>query len=77
MRRLCDNGDGKVAHARGLCNRCYQRAMYQPKPPRLRGQLAWPGYAVSRYIWRGVSCNDLPAVWAEEDRRRARERQPA
>lgn len=68
MRRLCSNGDGKVVRARGLCDACYHRDLYHHRLPTLpRGDV---GMAVSRYTWRGVSCNDLPAVWAAEDRER-------
>ena len=63
MRRLCDNGDGKMVHARGLCDNCYQRARYSRRLDRLPPdytEWSWPGLAVSRYTWNGVPANELP-----------------
>lgn len=77
----CTNGDGRRVHARGLCAPCYQRATYRGQlPPRANSPTdrSWPGIAVSRYTYKGIPANDLPAVWAAEDRKRAaKKRQPA
>ena len=76
MRRLCDNGDGRKVHARGLCNPCYHRAMYRPSehlPPTHAGSgmFSYPGIAMNRNSYKGVLCCNLPAVWAAEDAQRA------
>lgn len=69
---FCSLGDGRPVHDRGLCAPCYQRLMYHGDLPPWPGWLeGLPGFAVSRYTYKGISANDLPAVWAAEKRQSA------